>query len=252
SPNRHNRIRIMVEPLTQEIIDMIKRGDIGGYMDRHALARILRDKGWEAEDARGVWSVDESCNILTDVTKGAQYVQEAKDTIISGYEWSHKEGPLAYEQIRGLKVKIVDISLHEDPVHRGPAQIMPMTRRAFFAAFLSADPCLLEPVQKITAKIPPDLLGAVTSVISQKRGRVISVDQKGHLVYVVGEMPTAETFDLSEVLRSATAGRAFWGLEFSHWSAVPASMVGQVIQDIRKRKGLPLEPSKVEDFIDKA
>jgi len=252
SPNRHNRIQIMVEPLPQEIIDMIKRGDIGGYMDRHALARILRDKGWEAEDARGVWSVDESCNILTDVTKGAQYVQEAKDMIVSGYEWSLKEGPLAYEQIRGLKVKIVDISLHEDPVHRGPAQIMPMTRRAFFAAFLSADPCLLEPVQKITAKIPPDLLGAVTSVISQKRGRVISVDQRGHLVYVVGEMPTAETFDLSEVLRSATAGRAFWGLEFSHWSPVPASMIGQVIQDIRKRKGLPLEPSKVEDFIDKA
>lgn len=252
SPNRHNRIRIMVEPLPEEIIDMIKRGDIGGYMDRHALARILRDKGWEAEDARGVWSVDESCNILTDVTKGAQYVQEAKDTIISGYEWSIKEGPLAYEQIRGLKVKIVDISLHEDPVHRGPAQIMPMTRRAFFAAFLSADACLLEPVQKITAKIPPDLLGAVTSVISQKRGRVISVDQRGHLIYVVGEMPTAETFDLSEVLRSATAGRAFWGLEFSHWSAVPASLIGQVIQDIRKRKGLPLEPSKVEDFIDKA
>jgi len=252
SPNRHNRIRIMVEPLPEEIIDMIKRGDIGGYMDRHALARILRDKGWEAEDARGVWSVDESCNILTDVTKGAQYVQEAKDTIISGYEWSIKEGPLAYEQIRGLKVKIVDISLHEDPVHRGPAQIMPMTRRAFFAAFLSADACLLEPVQKITAKIPPDLLGAVTSVISQKRGRVISVDQRGHLIYVVGEMPTAETFDLSEVLRSATAGRAFWGLEFSHWSPVPASLIGQVIQDIRKRKGLPLEPSKVEDFIDKA
>jgi len=252
SPNRHNRIQIMVEPLPQEIIDMIKRGDIGGYMDRHALARILRDKDWEAEDARGVWSVDESCNILTDVTKGAQYVQEAKDTIISGYEWSIKEGPLAYEQIRGLKVKIVDISLHEDPVHRGPAQIMPMTRRSFFAAFLSADPCLLEPVQKITAKIPPDLLGAVTSVISQKRGRVISVDQRGHLVYVVGEMPTAETFDLSEVLRSATAGRAFWGLEFSHWSPVPASLVGQVIQDIRKRKGLPLEPSKIEDFIDRA
>jgi len=252
SPNRHNRIQISVDPLPAEIIDMIKGGQIGEYMDRHALARILRDKGWEADEARGVWSVDESCNILTDVTRGAQYVQEAKDMIISGYRWSLNEGPLAYEQIRGLKAKVTDISLHEDPVHRGPAQIMPMTRRAFFAAFLSADPCLLEPVQKITAKIPPDLLGAVTSVISQKRGKILSVDQKGHLVYVTGEMPTSETFDLSEVLRSATAGRAFWGLEFSHWAPVPASMFIQVIQDIRKRKGLPLEPSKVEDFIDKA
>jgi len=216
------------------------------------LARILRDKGWEADEARGVWSVDEGSNMLIDVIKGAQYVQEARDMVIAGYRWSLGEGPLAYEHIRGLRVKLVDISLHEDPVHRGPAQMMPMTRRAFFAGFLSADPCLLEPVQKITAKIPPDLLGAVTSVITQKRGKVISVDQKGHLVYVVGELPTAETFDLSETLRSATAGRAFWGLEFSHWAPVPGSLFMQVIQDIRKRKGLPLEPSKVEDFIDKA
>ena len=252
SPNRHNRIQIQVEPLSQEIVDMIRTGQIGEYMDRHALARILRDKDWEADEARGVWSVDEGSNMLIDVIKGAQYVQEAKDMVIAGYRWSLGEGPLAYEHIRGVKVKLVDISLHEDPVHRGPAQMMPMTRRAFFAAFLSGDPCLLEPIQKITAKIPPDLLGAVTSVITQKRGKVISVDQKGHLVYVVGELPTAETFDLSETLRSATAGRAFWGLEFSHWAPVPASMIMQVIQDIRKRKGLPLEPSKVEDFIDKA
>ncbi len=84
------------------------------------LARILREKGWDADEARGVWSIDEGSNMLIDVTKGAQYVQEAKDMIISGYRWSLGEGPLAYEHIRGLKVKIVDISLHEDPVHRGP------------------------------------------------------------------------------------------------------------------------------------
>jgi len=252
SPNKHNRVHMSIEPLESEVIDMIRNGQIGEYMDRHALAKTLREHKWPTEDARGVWSVDESCNILTEATKGAQYLQEAKDMIISGYRWGIKEGPLAYEQIRGAKVKITDIQLHEDPVHRGPAQIMPMTRRSFFAAFLSANPCLMEPIQKITAKIPPDLLGAVTSVITQKRGKVISVDQKGHLVYVVGDLPTAETFDLSEVLRSATAGRAFWGLEFSRWAPVPASMVMQVIEEIRKRKGLPPEPQKAEDFMERA
>jgi elongation factor 2 len=92
----------------------------------------------------------------------------------------------------------------------------------------------------------------VASVVTQKRGKVLSVEQKGHLVYVTGEFPTAETFDLSEVLRGATAGRAFWGLEFAHWAPVPGSMIMQVIQDIRKRKGLPLEPHKPEDFMEKA
>ncbi len=250
SPNKHNRIFIQIEPLGEETIAMIKKGEIGEYMDKHAMAKVLRDKGWPPEEARGVWAVEDSGNMLIEVTKGAQFLQEVKDMILAGYRWGLKEGPIAYETIRGTKLKVTDVSLHEDPVHRGPAQIMPMTRRAMFAAFMSANPTLLEPVQKITVKAPPDLLGAATSVISQKRGKVVSVDQKGHLVYVTGELPTSETFDLSEVMRSATAGRAFWGLEFSHWAPVPGSMINQVIADVRKRKGLPPEPQKAEDFLE--
>lgn len=250
SPNKHNRIFISIEPLKDEIVDMIRKGDIGEYMDRAEMAKILREKGWPADEAKGVWSVDEGSNMLTEVTKGAQFLQEVKDMVTAGYRWGLKEGPIAYEQMRGVKVKIEDIKLHEDAVHRGPAQTMPMTRRAFFASFLSADPCLLEPIQRITVKIAPDLLGAVTSVITQKRGKITSVDQKENLVNVYGDLPTAETFDLSEALRGATAGRAFWGLEFARWSPVPASMINEVIRDIRKRKGLPPEPQKAEEFMD--
>ena len=250
SPNKHSKIFIEIEPMGEDVVDMIKTGKIGEYMDKAALAKILREKGWVPEEAKGVWAIDETCNVLTEATKGAQFLQDVKDMVVSGYRWAIKEGPLAYEQIRGVKAKITDIQLHEDPVHRGPAQIMPMTRRAFFAAFLSADPTLLEPIQRITAKISPDLLGAVTSVISQKRGKVVSVDQKGNIVYVVGEIPTAETFDLAESLRSATAGRAFWGLEFAKWASVPASMINQVILDIRKRKGLTTEIQKAQDLME--
>jgi elongation factor 2 len=250
SPNRHNKVHIQVEPLDEETINMIKKGEISEYMDKHAMAKVLRDKGWPPEEARGIWAVEDSGNILVEVTKGAQYLQEVKDHILHGYRQALREGPLAYETIRGIKVKVIDVSLHEDPIHRGPAQIMPMTQRAIFACFMSANPTLLEPVQKITVKAPPDLLGAATSVISQKRGKVLSVEQKGHLVYVVGELPTSETFDLSEVMRGATAGRAFWGLEFSHWGPVPGSMINQVIADIRKRKGLPPEPHKAQDFLE--
>jgi elongation factor 2 len=250
SPNKHNKVYLSVEPLPDKIVNMIKEGKIGEYQDRHEMAKILREEGWAADEARGVWSVDEGSNMLVEVTKGAQYLQEVKEMILGGYRWGLKEGPLAYEQIRGVKVTITDVSLHEDPVHRGPAQIMPMSRRAFFIAFLSANPVLLEPVQKITVKVPPDLLGAATSVISQKRGKIVSVDQRGNLVYVVGELPTAETFDLSEVMRSQSQGRAFWGLEFGHWAPVPQSMINQVIADIRKRKGLQPEPPKAQDFVE--
>jgi len=248
SPNKHNKIDIEVEPLEQEVMDLIKAGKVTEYTDKAEMAKTLRGVGWEPDEARGVWSIDEPYNIIIDQTKGAQYVQEAKDMILAGYRWGLKEGPIAYEQIRGLKVKITDVSLHEDPVHRGPAQMMPMVRRAMFAAFLSAAPTLLEPIQKITTKVPNDLLGAVTSVITQKRGKVVSVDQKANLVYVTGEIPTVETFDLSEVMRGQTAGRAFWGLEFARWSPVPLSLLQSVVESIRKRKGLSLEPPKASDF----
>ena len=248
SPNRHNKIYIEVEPLGEQVMELIKTGKISEYMDKADMAKQLRAVGWEPDEARGVWSIDEPFNMILDVTKGAQYMQEVRDMILAGYRWGIKEGPIAYEQIRGMKVKITDVALHEDPVHRGPAQIMPMTRRAMFTAFLEAQPTLLEPVQKITTRVPNDFLGAVTSVITQKRGKIVSVDQKGNLVSVVGDIPTAESFDLSEVMRSQTQGRAFWGLEFARWSPVPTSLLQSVVEGIRKRKGLSLEPPKASDF----
>ena len=56
---------------------------------------------------------------------------------------------------------------------------------------------------------------------------------------------------MSEVMRGATGGRAFWGLEFASWAPVPTSMLLQVIQEIRKRKGLTPEPPKAQDFMER-
>jgi elongation factor 2 len=229
----------------------MKEGTISDLTDKSALRDILREHGWSRDESRGVWSIDEGSNIIVDVTKGAQYLHEVREMIVAGYRWGLKEGPIAYEHVRGLKAKVVDVELHEDPVHRGPAQIMPCSRRAMFAAFLTGSPALMEPIQKITAKISSDLVGEVTSVITQKRGKVISVEQKEHLVYITGEIPTAETFDLSEVLRGATSGRALWGLEFLKWAPIPASLLAKIIKEVRERKGLSPNPPKAQEFIDK-
>ena len=250
SPNKHNRIYVKVEPLEPEIIELIRKGEISDYTPRHQVAKILREHGWDADEARGVWRVDEHANILTDVTKGIQRLDVVKDSIVSAFNWSIEEGPLAYETIRGIKVKLVDAQIHEDPVHTGPAQIMPATRRSLYASFLSASPALLEPILKVTVKVPSEQVGNVTKIIVGKRGKVLSMEQKEHIMHVVGEIPTSETFDLSEVMRSATAGKAFWGTEFSRWEFVPSSMMDSLVREIRKRKGLSPEPPKIDDFIE--
>jgi elongation factor 2 len=229
----------------------MRKGEIHEYTDRKKVAELLREHGWSTEEARGVWEIEPHFNILTNITKGAQYLNEVRDSIRSGFTWSVEEGPLAHETLRGVKAKLEDVSLHEDPIHRGAAQIIPATRRTFFSAFLMADPCLVEPIQKITVKCPIDQVGQITRIIASKRGKVLSVDQKEYVTIVLGELPASETSDLSEIIRSATGGRAFWGLEFSRWAQVPASLQGQIIADIRKRKGLPPEPPKAQEFMER-
>lgn len=249
SPNRHNRLRISVEPLDPKIVEMLIKGEIHDSMDKRLLAKVLRDHGWDTEESRGVWTIDERANIFTDITRGVQRLDQIKGSITIGFVDAMESGPLAGEPVRGAKIKLEDATVHEDPVHFGPGQIIPATRAGIFAALLSAEPVLLEPLLKINIKLPVEQVGTITNLIAQKRGHVISIDQKDYLTYIVGELPASETFDLSETVRGATGGRAFWGTEFSRWESVPASILKQTITDVRKRRGLSPEPPKPQDLL---
>jgi len=249
SPNRHNRLLISVEPLLPEIVTMLIKGEIYDGMDKKNMAKVLRDNGWTTEEARGIWTIDERANIFIDVTKGVQRLEQIKGSITIGFVDAMESGPLTGEPVRGVKVKLEDATVHEDPVHIGPGQIIPATRGGIFAAMLSADPVLLEPLLKINIKSSVEQVGALTSVIAQKRGRVLSLDQKDYLTYIIGEIPTAEAFDLSESIRGATGGRAFWGTEFSRWEVIPTSLLSQTVRNIRKRKGLSPEPPNPQDLL---
>ncbi len=250
SPNKHNKFYIHVEPLNEDTVKLIQEGVITEDMDPRERAKILRDQaGWDYDEARGIWAIDENINLFVDRTTGVQHLREVKDTILQGFRQAMKAGPLAHEPVRGLKVVLHDAIIHEDPAHRGPAQIYPAVRNAIFAGMLTSKPTLLEPLQKLDIRVPVDYLSAVTAVISRKRGRIITVTQQGTVMRVLAEIPVAETFDLAAELRSATAGRAFWGTEFSRWAPVPDSMLMDVIKKIRERKGLPPSLPRLEDFI---
>jgi elongation factor 2 len=250
SPNKHNRIYISIEPLDEVTIKLLSTGAVYEDQDWRVRAKILRSEaGWDADEARGIMAIDQYLNIFVDVTKGIQYLRDIKDTLISAFRWSMEAGPLAQEPIRGVKVKLVDAMVHEDPAHRGPAQIMPATKNAIFAAFLSASPILLEPVLKLEAKVPQEFVSGLLRVITSKRGKIIAMEDQKLLMFVRCHIPVSETFDLSDQIRGATQGRCFWSTEFSHWGVVPQQLAEELIRQIRKRKGLPPNPPKVEDFL---
>ncbi len=251
SPNRHNKIFMKVEPLEPEIAEMIRTGELGDMKDKKEIAKILREKGWDADIAKNVMMFDPRGNVMINGTKGVQFIQESSDSILTGFEDVMKEGPLAKEQMRNCKFTFTHFVPHEDPAHRGLSQLGPASRRACMGATLMAQTALLEPVLGIEVRIPQDLVGNVASVLSGKRGKVLDMQQKGVVSIVIGEVPASETFDLSQILRGQTAGKAMWNTHFKAWSEVPKSLQTQVITDLRKRKGLAPDPPSINEFIDK-
>ncbi|HDD70366.1 MAG TPA: elongation factor EF-2 [Candidatus Bathyarchaeota archaeon] len=253
SPNKHNRFWVQVEPLEETVIELIEKGELAEEMGRKRMGNVLyKQAKWPTEEARNIWALEEHRNIMIDLTKGIQYLREAREMIIAGFRWACQAGPLCEEPIRGVKIKLMDAQLHEDPVHRGPAQIMPAIRRAILGSFLTAKPVLLEPIYKIGISVPAQWVGECSSIITRKRGRILSSGQKGALTMITGYIPVAETFGLSAEMRSATSGHAFWQCTFDHWEKAPENVAAEVIKQIRERRGLQPEIPKPSRFIDEA
>ena len=251
SPNKHNKIFMRVEPLGEDIVELIRTRHIREDMDKKEMAKVLREKGWNADEARSVAAVDVSGNVLLDETKGVQFIQESMDSIKSGLEDVIYSGPIAHETVRGVKFVLHHFVPHEDPAHRGLAQLMPATRRAMLGSMLIADPVLLEPILGIEIKCPQEQIGTVAGILSGKRGKLLNVEQKGLISIIQGEVPASETFDLSEVMRGGTAGKALWNTYFKAWQPVPQSIFRTLVGETRKRKGLNPEPPSPDEFIDK-
>jgi len=251
SPNRHNKIFMKVEPLAPEIADMIRSGQLSEMKDKKEIATILREKGWSPDEAKSVMKFDSRGNVFLNGTKGVQFIQESADSILSGFDEVMKEGPLAKEQVRNCKFTFTHFVPHEDPAHRGLSQLSPASRRACLGAMLSAQPVLLEPMLGIEVRVPQDMIGNVASVLSGKRGKVLDMQQKGVTSIVTGEVPASETFDIAEIMRGQTAGKAMWNTHFKAWTTIPKSIQATLIADIRKRKGLSPEPPTADEFIDK-
>jgi len=251
SPNKHNKLWMQIEPLEDQVIKLIEEDKINEDTNPKQVSAVLeKEAGWSAEEAQRVWSVEQHRNILVNTTKGVQYLQEAQDTIVSGFIWGCQNGPLCEEPVRGIKVKLVDAQLHEDPVHRGPAQLMPATRKAMFGSFLTAEPALVEPIYRVNVTVPAQWVGQVSNIITRQKGRITSSEQKGPITNIVGYIPVRQTFGLAAEMRSATSGHAFWQSTLERWERIPEAIALPIIKEIRLRRGLQPEVPTADRFID--
>jgi len=251
SPNKHNKLWITIEKLPEEILEAIRSEKITEMQTRDERQKALKGFGWSTEDARSVVAI-EGNNILTNKIKGRQYVDEIMDHIKSGFREAVFTSVLAKEPAFGLKVNVEDVTVHEDPAHRGPAQVLPMTWRPIWCAFLLSDPKLLEPLIAFECKVPNEFVSNVIAIVQKRRGKILDMVNEEEMIVVKAEMPVSESFGLAEELRSSTQGRAFWATQFSRWATVPEHMQAEIIKQIRERRGLPPTPPKAEEFFEDA
>ncbi|HTP56531.1 MAG TPA: elongation factor EF-2 [Thermoplasmata archaeon] len=244
SPNKHNRFYFEVEPLPAPVVQAIKDGEIPqgkSFKDLKSLVTRMEQLGISRDEGRGLVAV-EGTNILFDVTKGIQYLNETMDLIVDAFKEAINRGPLANEKVYGLKVRLVDAKLHEDSIHRGPAQTIPAARSGVYGAMVLGDRLLLEPFQKVTVNVPQEVLAGATRELQRRRGEILDMTSVGDLQTVSAKVPVAELFGFASDIRSATAGKVLWSTESLGFEPVPVELQPKVVAEIRQRRGLKPEP----------
>ena len=225
SPNKMNGFWVTVEPQPEE------------------QAKQAIDK-----DSTNILSADAQRNVLLDCSgKTEQIPEELLESIIAGFEFACKAGPLCGEPVQFLRVNLLDLQLKGE---FSSTEVMRGIGKAIFGSFLTAEPVLVEPVYKIVITVASELTSESTRILSSRRGKVTSFEQKGQLTLITGYIPVSETFGFSKELRSATSGRAFWQMFFDHWKKMPQRLSLQVISELRKRKGLTAEVPKPDKFLE--
>ncbi|WP_254762726.1 elongation factor EF-2 [Natrinema marinum] len=248
SPNRHNRFYISAEPLSEEIVETIRMGEASMNIPELERREALQEAGMDKDDSQVVEHIH-GTNILLDQTKGIQHLNETMELFIEGLEEALDNGPLANEPVQGTLIRLHDAKLHEDTIHRGPAQVIPATREAVHKSLIDGHIKMMEPMQDVRIDVPNDHMGAASGEIQGRRGRVDDMYQEGDLMVVEGIAPVDEMIGFASDIRSATEGRASWNTENAGFEFMSDSLQRDKIMEIRERKGMKLELPPSIDYI---
>lgn len=263
SANKHNRLFCKGAPLTEELCLDIEEGKAGSDADPKIRARFLADTyEWDVAEARKIWCYGpdgRGPNVVVDVTKGVQNMNEMKDSFVAAWQWATKEGVLCDENMRGVRINLEDVTMHADAIHRGGGQIIPTARRVFYACCLTAQPRLMEPVFSVDIQTVEHAMGGIYGVLTRRRGIIIGEENRpGTPIYnVKAYLPVAESFGFTADLRASTGGQAFPQCVFDHWQQFPgdpleaATLANKTTLAVRQRKGLKPEIPPLDTFMDK-
>jgi elongation factor 2 len=240
TPNKHNRLYFRVEPLPKAIVELIKAGEVPQERykrkDLDTRQKFI-DAGMDPKEADKIKDVYQG-NMFVDGTRGIVQINEIMELCLDMFEDVMRKGPIAHEPCIGLKVVLDDCKLHEDAIHRGPAQMYPAVRDGIRESMRTANPILYEPVQTILFMCPEEYMGEISKLVSNKRGQLLDMNSDGGQVEVKARIPVSETIGMSNELRSATGGRGVSSLIDQSFDRLPDELQAKIMAQIKQRKGI--------------
>ncbi len=251
SPNKHNKLLMRCQKIPPEILDKLLKSHFNGKVkpkDREKAA-MFQEMGFDNETSKKVWAVHNG-NVLVDGTRGIEALHEIRELVIQGFFDAMDQGPLAKEKCFGVIIELEDATLHEDAIHRGPAQMLPTVTKGCYACMLSADPVLYEPKQLLTITVPENYLGAVSKELGSRRTQITDMRQEGDSSIIIGKAPVKELIGFSSNIRGATQGRVLWTAEYAGFEMLPRELQAQTIKEIRKRKGMDENVKPASHYLD--
>jgi len=222
---------MIAEPLEKGLAEDIENEVVQITWPRKKLGEFFQTKyDWDLLAARSIWAFGPDStgpNILVDDTLPSEVDKNllvtVKDSIVQGFQWATREGPLCDEPIRNVKFKILDATIASEPIHRGGGQIIPTARRVAYSAFLMATPRMMEPYLFVQVMAPADCVSAVYTVLAKRRGHVTQdAPVPGSPLYTIKAfLPAIDSFGFETDMRTHTQGQAFCLSVFHHWQIVP-------------------------------
>ena len=266
SPNKHNRLYMDCEPMTQELQKEIEDGKVVPTpKDYKEQAKEIAERHGFDPDFVGqkrLWAFGpdgSGPNWVLDTTVAVQYLSEIKESVNSGFQWGTKSGPLCGEQCRGVILKLMDVTLHADSIHRGMGQILPAARQVLFACMYLSTPTLMEPYYLADIAVPVAEAGGVYSTMALRRGQIVEeIPRAGTpMTSIRAYLPVNESFGFTGALRAATGGQAFPQCTFDHWEPmtgdpfVAGNKVYTIVRETSKRKGMKEDLAPLDEYLDK-
>lgn len=247
TPNLANKLTFIAEPLDKGLDAEIELEHIDLAWEKEAVSGYFTKQfRWDALSAQSVWAFGPDAfgpNVLLDDTLPGETDKRAlfdvRDSLVQGFQWGCREGPLCEEPMRGVKFKVIEAEISREPHLRIPGQIIPTARRTCYSAFLMGNPKLLEPQLLTEIQCTGDSLPAIYNILNRRRAHLIKeVAKPGSPLFVIkASIPALDSFGFETDVRCHTVGQAFCLSLFDCWTVLPGDPLDKSVQ-LR-----PLEPS---------